>query len=78
METNITVYSTLTCPYCRMAKEYLSSKNVQFKDVDVAENTDAAREMVQKSGQMGVPVLEINGKVIVGFDRDAIDKALSL
>lgn len=59
-----------------MAKEFLESKSIQFKDIDVGKNSDAAREMIKKSGQMGVPVLDINGKIIVGFDRDAIEGAL--
>lgn len=60
-----------------MAKEYLGVKGVPFKDVNVQEDTAAAAEMVQKSGQMGVPVLDINGTIIVGFDREAIDTALA-
>lgn len=76
MDLDIAIYSTPTCPYCKMAKEFLKSKNIQFKDIDVGKNSDAAREMIKKSGQMGVPVLDINGKIIVGFDRDAIEGAL--
>ncbi|MFA6489142.1 MAG: glutaredoxin domain-containing protein [Candidatus Micrarchaeia archaeon] len=73
----VIVYSTRTCPYCVMAKRYLSEKGVQYKDVDVGADQKAAMEMVVKTGQMGVPVLDINGSVIVGFDRHAIDAALS-
>ena len=76
MDANITVYSTPTCPYCRMAKEFLKSKNITFKDIDVGSSKDAAKEMMKKSGQMGVPVLDINGKIIVGFDKDAIEEAI--
>ncbi len=72
----ITVYSTTFCPYCKMAKEYLTQKGVAFKDVNVQEDDVAAAEMIRKSGQMGVPVLDIDGKIIVGFDRGAIDEAL--
>lgn len=72
----VKVYSTLTCPYCHMAKDYLKEKGVKFKDVNVADNDKAREEMIEKSGQMGVPVLDINGKIIVGFDRQEIDKAL--
>lgn len=72
----ITVYSTTFCPYCKMAKEYLTKKGVEFKDVNVQEDDEAAAEMIRKSGQMGVPVLDVNGKIIVGFDRGAIDEAL--
>jgi len=73
----VTVYSTPTCGYCRMAKNYLKEKNVAFTDYNVATNSEKAQEMVRKSGQMGVPVLDVNGRIIIGFDRAAIDQALS-
>ena len=72
----VKVYSTPTCPYCTMAKKYLDSKNVGYEDVDVSSNRDAASEMVNKSGQRGVPVLDINGTIVVGFDKDRIDSLL--
>lgn len=74
----IKVYSTPTCPWCHKAKEYLKQKNIQFEDIDVSTNRKAAQEMVKKSGQMGVPVLDINGEIIIGFDIEAINRALSL
>ena len=74
----VTVYSTPTCPYCKMAKEYLTEKKIEYNDVNVAENHEAAHQMVEKSGQMGVPQIEINGRIIVGFDKEAIDKELNL
>lgn len=70
---SIKVYSTPSCPWCTVAKNYLTSKHVQFEDVDVSRNREAAMEMVQKSGQRGVPVIDINGKIIVGFDQATID-----
>lgn len=73
---SVKVYSTSSCPWCTVAKNYLASKNVKFEDVDVNRNRDAAMEMVRKSGQRGVPVLEINGDIIIGFDQMAIDNAL--
>ncbi len=72
----IKVYSTSTCPWCIKLKAYLKEKKVDFDDVDVGEDQDAASEMIEKSGQMGVPQMEINGKMIVGFDKDAIDAEL--
>jgi glutaredoxin 3 len=69
----IKVYSTPSCPWCTVAKNYLASKNVQFEDVDVSRDREAAMEMVQKSGQRGVPVLDINGSIVVGFDQATID-----
>ena len=74
----VTIYSTPTCPYCKMAKEYLTEKKIEYNDVNVAENHEAAHQMVEKSGQMGVPQIEINGRFIVGFDKEAIDKELNL
>jgi glutaredoxin 3 len=77
MDANVTIYSTPTCPYCHKAKDYLNSKNIKFKDFNVGADREAAKEMVKKSGQMGVPVLDINGKIIIGFDPEEIEKALS-
>ncbi len=76
-KTRPKVYSTSTCPYCVMAKQYLKSKGVDFEDIDVSKDRAAVGEMVRKSGQMGVPVLDINGHIILGFDRGAIDRALA-
>ncbi|OIO23282.1 NrdH-redoxin [Candidatus Micrarchaeota archaeon CG1_02_51_15] len=78
MAHKVLVYSTQTCPYCRMAEEYLKQKGIEFTHFDVTNDEVKAQEMADKSGQMGVPVLEINGKIIVGFDRRAIDAALGL
>ncbi len=72
----VKVYSTPTCPWCTVAKKYLTSKNVKFEEVDVSKNREAAYEMVKKSGQRGVPVIEINGSIIVGFDQATIDKLI--
>lgn len=70
------VYSTPSCPYCVMAKRYLLQKGVQVQDVDVSKDSRAATEMVQRTGQMGVPVVEMSGELIVGFDRQRIDALL--
>lgn len=75
---NVTVYSTQSCPWCVRAKEFLKSQGIAFKDVDVSRDTKAAGEMVKKSGQHGVPVIDIDGKIIVGFDKPAIENALDL
>lgn len=74
----VTVYSTPTCPYCHKAKDFLKENNISFKDIDVSQDHDAAQDMIEKSGQMGVPVLDIGGTIIVGFDKEAIKKALKL
>lgn len=75
---NVKVYSTPTCPWCTVAKKYLSSKNVAFEDLDVSSDRTAAMEMIKKSGQRGVPVIEIGNNIIVGFDQSQIDKLLNL
>ena len=72
----IKVYSTPTCPYCRKTREYLKEKNIEFQDIDVSESRENAKEMIEKSGQMGVPVIEINGKIIIGFDKEVLEKEL--
>ena len=75
---NIKVYTTSSCPYCVMAKDFLKKNNIQFESIDVGINHQASQEMMDKSGQMGVPVLDIDGQIIVGFDKAAISKALGL
>ncbi|MDD5556634.1 MAG: glutaredoxin domain-containing protein [bacterium] len=78
MEKRVVVYSTPTCPYCVKAKGFLKEKGVAFEDVDVSADRARADEMVKKSGQMGVPVLDIGGEIVVGFDRERITAALGL
>lgn len=74
----VIVYSTPTCPYCRMAKDFLKENRIKFEDRNVADDQDALHEMMEKSKQMGVPVIDINGTIIVGFDQEAIKKALKI
>ena len=69
---------TGTCPFCIRAKEFLKTNNIEFEDIDVSVDQEKAQEMVDKTGQMGVPVLDIDGEIIVGFDKDAITRALNL
>jgi glutaredoxin 3 len=73
---SIKIYSTPTCPYCTMAKNYLDSKNVPYEYIDVSTDRAAASEMISKSGQRGVPVLDINGSIVIGFDKDKIDSLI--
>lgn len=75
--TNITVYSTTWCGFCKQAMKYFDSIGVKYKDINVEQNQSAAEEMVKKSGQMGVPVIEIGDDIIIGFDKPKIDIALS-
>ena len=78
MSKSVKVYSTSTCPYCHRAKDFLKEKSIAFEDIDVGANPDAGKEMMDKSGQMGVPVIDIDGQIIVGFDKEAISKALGI
>ncbi len=74
--TKIKVYTTPACVYCRILKDFLKERGVEFEEVDVSMDREAAREMIEKSGHMGVPQIEINGKIIVGFEKEAIEKEL--
>lgn len=73
---SVIVFTTPTCSWCRKVKNYLKEKQVSFKEIDVAKDAQAMRDMVRKSGQMGVPQLWINNRPVVGFDKNKIDKLL--
>ena len=75
---NVKVYSTPTCPYCRRVKEFLKENNVSFEDIDVSLSQEAAQKMVEKSGQMGVPVIMVDDNVIIGFNREKLSKFLNI
>ncbi len=74
--SKIIVYSTPTCPWCHALKDFLKEKNIEFEEIDISKDQEKAKEMIDKSGQMGVPQIEINDKMIVGFDKEAIEKEL--
>ena len=78
MAKSVKVYSTPTCPWCIRVKQFLSENNIPFENNDVSINQAKAKEMIDKSGQMGVPVLDIEGEIIVGFDKERIKEALGL
>jgi glutaredoxin-like YruB-family protein len=73
----IKVYSTPTCPYCKLVKEFLQEKHIPFTDIDVAADAEAAKEMVKLSGQMGVPVVDIAGQIIVGWNKNALEETIN-
>ena len=75
-DKQVVIYSTPTCPYCKRAKEYLSRKGIPYIERNVAMDRDAAKEMIKKSGQMGVPVILIKDEVIIGFSQTQLDKLL--
>lgn len=74
----IKIYSTPTCVYCKMAKEFLNKNNVSYEEFNVAEDEKAREEMINKSHQLGVPVIDVNGEIMVGFDRNALVRALGI
>ena len=74
--SSITIYTTPTCGFCKMAKQYLESKNVDYDTKDITTDEESYKEVLDKSGQLGVPVIDIDGTVIVGFDRPKIDAVL--
>jgi glutaredoxin-like YruB-family protein len=74
----VLVYSTPTCPWCIRVKQFLTENKISFENYDVGSDQAKAEEMIQKSGQMGVPVVDIDGTVIVGFDKDRIKQALGI
>ena len=78
MAKKVIVYSTATCPHCIRLKEFLKNNNVEFENIDVSADPAKADQMVEKSGQMGVPVIDIEGDIVVGFDSDAIKEKLGI
>ena len=78
MSKSVKVYSTPTCPWCIRVKQFLKDNNIAFEDIDVGKDEKAAEEMVAKSGQMGVPVLDIEGTIIVGYDMGKIKNTLGI
>ena len=77
-QPRVIVFSTPTCSYCNMAKKYFKQNGIRFRDVDISRDPVAARDMQKRSGQMGVPVVDIGGKTIVGFDKAKINQMLGI
>jgi glutaredoxin 3 len=77
-QPKVIVFSTPTCSFCNQAKRYFKDKNIRFTDVDVSKDQSAARDMMLRTGQKGVPVILINNKPIIGFDRNKINQMLSI
>lgn len=74
----VIIYSTPTCVYCKMAKELFKKNNIEYTERDVAADMAARKEMVDKSGQLGVPVIDVDGKIFIGFDEEELKPALGL
>lgn len=78
MDKNITIYSTPTCHFCQMTKDFLKEKNIKYTDFDVAHDLEKRQEMIQKSGQMGVPVIFVGSEMIIGFDKERLVSTLGV
>ncbi len=78
MAKSVKIYSTTICPWCTRAKQFLKENNIEFQNIDVSGDQQAVDELKQKSGQMGVPVLDIEGEIIVGFDKERIKQSLGI
>jgi len=76
--SKVKLYTTPICPYCVSLKEFLKEHNIEFEEIDVSRDQEAAKEMIEKTGQMGVPVVEVDGEIIIGFDKEKITKILKL
>ncbi len=75
---NVSIYTTTTCTYCKQAKELFKEKNIKYNEYDVGADADKRKEMIEKTGQLGVPVITIDDEVMVGFDRAAVLEALGM
>ena len=75
---SVKIYTTPTCVYCKMTKDFFQSNRVQYQELNVAADAKARDEMIQKSGQLGVPVTEIDGQIVVGFDRARLSELLGI
>ncbi len=74
----VMIYTTPSCTWCQKAKEYFKDQNIDYEEIDVSRNRQQAQEMIRKSGQMGVPVIDIEGEIIIGFDQVGIDNILGI
>ena len=74
----VIVYSADACPYCHMVKDWLKVNNIEFEDVNIQEDQEKAKEMVEKSGQMGVPVIDVDGKIVIGFNKEKLKELVEI
>lgn len=75
---SVKIYTTNTCTYCKMAKDFFQQNNVQYEELNVVTDVKARQEMVEKSGQLGVPVIDIDGTIVVGYDRERLGELLGI
>ncbi len=74
----VKVYTTPACPYCYTLREFLKEKNIEFEDIDISKDEKTKDEIIKKSGAIGAPILEIDGEIVVGFDKEKITKLLGI
>ncbi len=77
-QQNVRIYTSVTCPWCVKAKEFFKANNIKYEEISVTGNEKARNEVFGKSGQFGVPVTDIDGKIVVGYDKEGLKKALGL
>ncbi len=77
-QKRVIIFTTPSCPHCNHAKRYLRERGIRFRDVDVSRDPAAARDMIRRSGQQGVPVIDIGGKIVIGFNKAEVDRLLGL
>ncbi len=76
--SKVIIYSTPTCAYCQMVKKFFKKNDIEYKEKNITEDKEAAKEMMEKSGQMGVPVVDIDDQIVVGFNKDKLKKLLEI
>ena len=74
----VTIYTTPTCVFCRMAKQFFAEHNIQYQEKDVSVDTEAQQTMIEKSGQLGVPVIDVDGHITIGFDKKQLSELLGI
>ncbi len=74
----VSIYTTPTCGFCKMAKAFFKEHNIEYTEIDVAADQNAADEMIKRSGQMGVPVIDIDGQLVLGFQKDKLSQLLGI
>lgn len=76
-DQEVTIYTTPSCPYCSASKDYFDENDISYTDYDVSENRPKAKEMIEKSGQRGTPVIDIDGNIVVGFNKEKLQSLLN-
>ena len=78
MAKTVKIYTTPSCTYCKLSKQYFKENGIEYTEVDVAADEKARNEMIQRTGQMGVPVIDIDGEIVIGFDQERLAEMLNI